>query len=53
VATGNIVSVLASLRGAVLNLLRLTGGSRTARTIRAFNGNRSAAFRALGLSECT
>lgn len=53
VATGNIVSVLASLRGAVLNLLKLTGGSRTARTIRGFNGNRTAAFQALGLSGST
>jgi len=48
VATGNIVAVLASLRGAVLNVLRGTGTERVARTIREFNADRKAAFRALG-----
>lgn len=48
VATGNIVAVMASLRGAVLNLLRGGGSDRVARTIREFNADRKAAFRALG-----
>ena len=48
VATGNIVAVLASLRGAVLNLIRGSGHERIARAIREFNADRTAAFRALG-----
>lgn len=48
VETGNIVAVLASLRGAVLNVLRGSGQERIARAIREFNADRRAAFRALG-----
>lgn len=48
VATGNIVAVLASLRGAVLNLLRSRDRGGAARTIRELNADRSAAFRLLG-----
>lgn len=48
VATGNIVAVLASLRGAVLNIIRGAGYQGTARAIREFNGGRTAALRALG-----
>jgi predicted transposase YbfD/YdcC len=48
VATGNLVAVLASLRGAVLNLIRGSGYERAARAIREFNADRTAALRALG-----
>lgn len=48
VATGNIVAILASLRGAILNILRGTGDERIARAIRGFNADRNAAFRVLG-----
>ena len=48
VATGNIVAVMACLRGAVLNLIRGSGAERIARAIREFNADRRAAFRVLG-----
>jgi predicted transposase YbfD/YdcC len=48
VSTGNIVAVLASLRGAVANLARATGGDRVKATILGFNADRPAALRALG-----
>jgi hypothetical protein len=49
VAKGNIVAVLASLRGAVLNLVRSTGSDRIPRAIRESNADRSATFQALGI----
>jgi predicted transposase YbfD/YdcC len=48
VATGNIVAVLASLRGAVLNLCRSYRHGGVARTLRELNADRAAAFRLLG-----
>ena len=48
VSTGNLVAVLAALRGAVLNVIRGSGQERIARAIREFNADRAAAFRALG-----
>lgn len=45
----NSVAVLACLRGAVLNLIRLSpGGDRVTRTIRQFNANHASALKALG-----
>jgi hypothetical protein len=51
VATGNIVALMASLRGAVLNLLRAAGGGAVARSVRKLNGNRKAALKFLGCPE--
>jgi predicted transposase YbfD/YdcC len=48
VRIGNNVAVLASLRGAVLNLLRATQGPRLAKAIRQLNANRPAALQLLG-----
>jgi predicted transposase YbfD/YdcC len=48
VVTANIVSVIASLRVAVLNLIRGQGSPRVKRTIRKFNANRKAALQAIG-----
>lgn len=48
VRIGNNAAVLASLRGAVLNLLRATQGPRLARAVRQLNANRNEALRLLG-----
>jgi predicted transposase YbfD/YdcC len=48
IANGNITAVMATLRGAALNLLRTTPGRRIARKIRQLNADRDAAFRLVG-----
>ena len=48
VKVGNNAAVLASLRGAVLNLLRATQPRRTEKAIRQLNANRAEALRLLG-----
>jgi predicted transposase YbfD/YdcC len=48
VRTGNLVAVLASLRGAILTLLRAREPKRPARQIRKLNASRKEALRALG-----
>ena len=48
VSTGNIVAVMASLRGAILTLLRARDPKRPARQIRKLNASRKEALRALG-----
>jgi predicted transposase YbfD/YdcC len=49
VRTGNIVALLALLRGAVQSVIRAGGHKGAARTIRKFNANRGLALRALGV----
>ena len=48
ISTGNIVAVMASLRGAILTLLRARDPKRPARQIRKLNASRKEALRALG-----
>lgn len=48
VKTGNIVASLATLRGAVLTLIRAHGHGRIARTMRVLNADRRRALRLLG-----
>jgi len=48
VSTGNIVAVMASLRGAILTLLRTLSLKRPARQIRKLNASRKKALQALG-----